>query len=124
YDRRAPYSCNGGQAGAIQAARGGITSRAHPRFRRSSRRAIGSPLVAWVKASSWRLLGGASLTRRRGFRQRARRPVKKNCARRGGFQAAFPHYPMNRHNTKKRRKNQNKSKQKNRKKNPCKLNNH
>src|SRR6266446_2070060 len=56
-------------------------------------------------ASSYRLLDAANSNTICGFLQHSRRPSKKT-ANRGGFQAAFPLYHMNRHKQQTRRKNQ------------------
>jgi hypothetical protein len=59
-----------------------------------------------MRASSYRLLDVANSTTIEGFLQHSRRPIKKKLRNRGGFQAAFPLYHMNRHKQQTRRKNQ------------------
>jgi hypothetical protein len=48
-------------------------------------------------ASSYRLLDAAHSNTVEGFLQRGRRAITKKLRSRGGFQAAFPLYQMNRH---------------------------
>jgi hypothetical protein len=50
----------------------------------------------WIEASSYTLLHGAKFTTIEGFLQHGRKRSKKLRSR-GGFQAAFPLYHMNRH---------------------------
>jgi hypothetical protein len=72
-------------------------------------------------ASSYGLLDAAHFNTVEGFLQPD--GFLKNISRsRGGFQAAFPLYHMNRHQQQTRRKNQNRKQTLN-KKNICKLNN-
>jgi hypothetical protein len=73
-------------------------------------------------ASSYGLLDAANSNTAEGFFYSMAGGDQKKLRSRGGFQAAFPLYQMNRHNNKHAGKNQNRN-QTLEKKNPCKLNN-